>query len=102
MSLATKSMIDDVRRAAIELAGVVLRFVLFLLVMKFVFIDWIVYIASPSENPEREREIVRPLEGFTAGPAPATRRQASDLPPNIRIVAPGEPDIILPPIQTHP
>jgi hypothetical protein len=85
-----------------ELADLVLRLVVFVLIMKFVFFDWFRFTFSPGDNPGRDQEIIRPFDSFTGGPVPATRRQPSNLPPNIRIIAPGEPDIILPPIQTHP
>jgi hypothetical protein len=53
-----------------EVARLALCLVLFLLIMRFVFLDWFRWTFSPVENPGRDQEIVRPFDSFTSGPAP--------------------------------
>lgn len=97
MSEVMRDATSDLRNPAVATAGVVLRFFLFLLIMKLVFLDWFRFVFSPAENMGRDQEIVRPFDDFTGGPVPVSPRPTSDLPPNIRVYGPGEPEFISPP-----
>lgn len=90
MSVATDDMTSGLRKSAIELAGVVLRFVLFLLIMKFVFLDWFRYLFSPETNLAREQEIVRPFHDFLGPPRTIARPTVSPMPGDPWGLRPGE------------
>lgn len=56
-----------------ELLKLLARFVLFLFIMRFLFVDFIQFVFH--DEPLLEgREIVRPLDDFTGGPRPVAPR----------------------------
>jgi hypothetical protein len=90
--------VNNTDKTANEFLWLLLRFVLLLLVLKFVFFDCLPYVRSPEAGREWEQRVVRPLDDFIGSPKPPDPAAASKpdeswaLPGESLIVAPNAPE----------
>jgi hypothetical protein len=64
------------------------RFLLFLLVLRFFYFDWLRYVLDGQHPLTDNRELLAPLDPLTSGTVPAEPPSATEVRP---VTAPGEP-----------
>jgi hypothetical protein len=97
--------VNNTDKTANEFLWLLLRFVLLLLVLKFVFFDCLPNLRSPEAAQEWEQRVVRPLDNFIGSPKPPDPAAASKpddswaLPGESLIVAPNAPEGSFPMVE---